>query len=580
MLTRREYGQLLFGGKQYAGSSGGGGTTVSVRRGTLTADTTADEATGKISASIVIDGDTEPGLYTVDFQMKQGQRVVLLFFGGQALVLPISSVLLGLANDYADAGDAAVIEQSKQAAIEAAGDAITEEVNEQFDGLYDDYTAFKQTHALTDEQITSQISDVAEDAGQALEASSTAVQTVNSFQTTVNEKFTALDGDVLDMQSDIQQNAEAITTEVMNRQTAVNGALSEAKTYTDTTANGIQTSIANTYQTKEGMSSYATTAYVDSTSESIEQTFTLSLAEKGKTYVGKPSPPYHEGDVWIDAENGIAYTCTRDRLSGSYLSSDWTESDAFVSTIIRNSVNGVEVGKANSGYKTRLSAYSMDVFNESGNSVASYGSTARIGLESSNNIQVSSAGIDFCARNGSASVRVRQNVGTSYIEALGSASLNIGSFNDGTGNLILGSHSPAVLHNYDSTLKDNSNVFSSQSMGYLLGAARLYANASGTQGSFTLSVSASNYSLLEFVYGDGTRLMTKRIYNADGEVVSLDRIVHGAGVVYMGANVYSVSGTSVSLLTANSGQAFVDASGSCGVDQVPKLYVYQVIGWR
>lgn len=489
MRTRREFGQLIFGGSssiptaQRYGVYGGG--NASCQRGTTTKDSW-EPSPGKYRTEILIDGNDTPGEYNCDMPIASGTRVVVLMFSTQAVILPISSLILDAASQDAAAQDADVRK---------------------------------------------------------------------------------------DLSDEITKRGEVIKAD----------AVQDSKLYTDQTVNSLSTTIADTYQSKSDMGSYATTSDLTQTSEEITATFTQSLATKGRTYVGQPTPPYYEGDVWIDAENGVAYECASTRESGSYSQSDWSASKSFVSTIIRNSVNGVEVGKVDSGYKTRLSAYSMDVLNGSGNSVASYGDIARIGLENSTNIQVSSDGIDF-DKNGNTALRISQNLGSSYIKAVGSAGMNVGCFDKGTGVLILGSHdSAAVLHNYDKTFKDSSSSYMDYSTTALLGASRLYQNGSGTQGSFTLSIDASYFSFLEFVYGDGSRIMTKRIYNPDGETFAIDRTVYSSAntELHIGVNVYSISGKAVNLVSANSGGGIFSTSSNYILsDQNYFLRVYQVIGWR
>lgn len=84
MTTRLAYSKKLFGGAQ---GKAGSDWSCSVRRGTLVSDTWEDPERG-IRASILIDGNEEPSEFGTDWAMSAGRRVVLLFFGVQALVLP------------------------------------------------------------------------------------------------------------------------------------------------------------------------------------------------------------------------------------------------------------------------------------------------------------------------------------------------------------------------------------------------------------------------------------------------------------------------------------------------------------
>ncbi len=124
MRTRREHGALLYGGSKgraaaYGGAGGGAGC--SLARGTVVED--ASVQGGRLTARILMDGDEEPGAYAADFAMQAGQRVAVLMFGAQSLVLPIASLLLQQAGDSA-AGMIADAKTELEESIDAAGEAI------------------------------------------------------------------------------------------------------------------------------------------------------------------------------------------------------------------------------------------------------------------------------------------------------------------------------------------------------------------------------------------------------------------------------------------------------------------------
>lgn len=459
MRTRRELGKLLFGNPGSASMSSQSRYSpkqASVQRGTLSEETF--EQDGRILASILIDGDENPGRYTVDMHMHAGQRVVLLFFGGQALVLPISSLILG------------------QAASTAGGmiqDAKTE------------------------------------------------------------------------LETEIEQAGEQIKKDAVQESTAsVDGKLQENKAE-------IEQWVADTYQSKSDMGSYATTSALKQTSEEITATFTQSLNAKGKTYVGQPSPPYSAGDVWIDPAEGISYTCTSSRSSGGYQESDWEEHDAFVSAFVRSDYDGVTVGKSESGWMARISTRgTFDVLNDSGRVVAQFGQSS-----SKTYVTTQSGGIEMR-------------------DVLGAAVVSCGDEQ-----VVLSAMQGAYSNCEYITLPTASSTNYTK----LFGSTILYSNDSGTQGSFVLSVSAERYAFIDFVYGDGTRMMASRVFSPNGKTTSLARTVYSSsgGQLHFGANVYSVSGTSVSILPEYSAQAWVGTNGECAANPSGNLLrVYQVIGWR
>lgn len=86
---------------------------------------------------------------------------------------------------------------------------------------------------------------------------------------------------------------------------------------------------------------------------------------KSQVFTEQPSPPYQEGDLWVQGANGDIYRCVTSRSSGSYNSSDWdraskyTDDSAlndwingeFASTI--QNVRGQIDGKADTYYQAR-----------------------------------------------------------------------------------------------------------------------------------------------------------------------------------------------------------------------------------
>lgn len=456
MRTRREFGQLIFGGSssiptaQRYGVYGGG--NASCQRGTTTKDSW-EPSPGKYRTEILIDGNDTPGEYNCDMPIAASTRVVVLMFSTQAVILPISSLILNAASQDAAAQDADVRK---------------------------------------------------------------------------------------DLSDEITKRGEVIKAD----------AVQDSKLYTDQTVNSLSTTIADTYQSKSDMASYATTSQLEQTSEDITSTFTASLNEKGKTYIGQPSPPYNVGDVWIEPDTGMSYTCTTARESGSYSSSDWTKHDAFVSSIIRQDVDGITVGNSMTDYEARVSASGrFQVLKGSMSVLDMYasGSTAIIG-------------------NGNS------NLSSLQIQSYGSNAM-----------LKMSAETGVVVSAMNGLRTSVSNVsIPSRDEGKVLGGTLLYSNPSGTQGSISLSMSASTFNVLEFVYGDGSRYLTGRLYSPNGKTVSLSRNVYSTETseLHMATNVYSVSGSSVSLLTSYCSQGSIRANGTCVANQSGVLLrVYQVIGW-
>lgn len=92
------------------------------------------------------------------------------------------------------------------------------------------------------------------------------------------------------------------------------------------------------------------------------------------------------------------------------------------------------------------------------------------------------------------------------------------------------------------------------------GGTVLYTSNTGTgaNNTFPLSSSAANFDLLDFVFTDGTRYYTERLYAPNGKDFSLSRSVVSGSSIYHNAMMGSVSGTTVTL----GAEAQIYASGN------------------
>lgn len=458
MRTRREFGQLIFGGSssiptaQRYGVYGGG--NASCQRGTTTKDSW-EPSPGKYRTEILIDGNDTPGEYNCDMPIASGTRVVVLMFSTQGVILPISSLILDAASQDAAAQDADVRK---------------------------------------------------------------------------------------DLSNEITARGEGIKAD----------AVQDSKLYTDQTVNSLSTTIADTYQSKSDMASYATTSQLEQTSENITSTFTASLNEKGKTYIGQPSPPYNVGDVWIEPETGMSYTCTTARETGSYSSSDWTKHDAFVSSIIRQDVDGITVGNSMTDYEARVSASGrfqilykskdlLDIFGNGGNVFIANAWQGNSGTE-----------LVLQSYNGNSHVRV----GDQRVY-----------FTSPTGTFQTPSTS---IYDY----AELGNVTR------LLGGVVLYNNSSGNSGTVTTDYYITSYAMLEIVFLDGGgRQNTVRVHEPkSGRTCTMSRVVYGGSTVYVTTDVLSITSNGITRSSSNRGFANVSNEGNY-VSTSTELKITQIIGW-
>ena len=190
--------------------------------------------------------------------------------------------------------------------------------------------------------------------------------------------------------------------------------------------------------------------YVDSTT--LTQTahdLTLAIDEKAQVFTSTPTPPYYVGDLWTQGPNGEIYRCKTNRLSGNYTASDWekasdytddTTANAEVSNrtmLIRSFAGGTITAYQGNSYGVYTNASgSVDIVTLSWSgstpsitdTLATYGSTTRIGSTSSSNIRLGSSAMDFYVGS---SMRGRIGYSSSsdtfYINQWGYSDLEIGS---------------------------------------------------------------------------------------------------------------------------------------------------------
>lgn len=262
-MSRRDYAVKLFGKTEASASASRsyysvsssimqnqyGQTGTVSRYGTVIGD--SYEVDGKRYVKVLIDGSTEPAILPCNSTYKDKDRVFVEYVGNKVYINVVSDN---------------IVSDAASKAVEEVGNVISDEVAAEIQPIKDDFESFKQDHQLTDEQINSSISDVVSTADAALKASSSAVQTVDAFQTTVNQKFESYDQGVIELDTRITQTENAIQTEVSDRTEAVSGALQEAKSYTDqqadiisqTVESNVTNSIGDTYATKSELSQTST----------------------------------------------------------------------------------------------------------------------------------------------------------------------------------------------------------------------------------------------------------------------------------------------------------------------------------
>ncbi len=423
--------------------------------------------------------------------------------------------------------------------IETKGAEIQESVKKDVDKVQGDLDAFKQTHTMTDADITTSITsnnntlnakiegvqtDLTENYAKKTEVSAS----IDGLRTEVSENYvnsSTLGAETSKLQSQITQNATAIATEVTDRKTAVSGAVSESKAYTDQQADSISSTVEKNVMNSVG-ETYATKSEVTQTASGLEVKITSA----------------------VDTANDAAKTAT------DYL---------------KYSTDGLEIGNDNLNANVLINSTSVNIRNGSQN-MASFHSN----------------GVNFYNTSGVDIANITARSGITDYSGGSDNSVRI----TGQDGLILNNYgSPAVLYNqnYPFPLTANSNVGSN--ITYLAGGKCLYANTSGSNGSISLKLSTSmdvsNYKWMDIFFTDGNRHYSQRVPNpASGGTFSLFSIVYNptinGGSFYTHVNMYTWTARGITI--GNGGQGFFNGNNQCGDFQVasPLLKITQVIGWR
>ena len=69
-----------------------------------------------------------------------------------------------------------------------------------------------------------------------------------------------------------------------------------------------------------------------------------TAASKRRVFVVEPTPPYEVGDLWTQGVSGDLMRCVKERLSGSYVSSDWEKASKYTDD---TKVNNLQIGGIN-----------------------------------------------------------------------------------------------------------------------------------------------------------------------------------------------------------------------------------------
>lgn len=450
--------------------------------------------------------------------------------------------------------------------IDTKGAEIEESVKKDVDKVQKDLDSFKETHKMTDDDITTSItsnnnelnakiegvqSDLTENYAKKTEVSAS----IDGLRTEVSENYvnsSTLGEETSKLQSQITQNATAISTEVSDRKTAVSGAVSDSKAYTDQKADSISSTVEQNVMNAVG-ETYATKSEVKQTSDGLEVKITSA--------VGTANDAKTAADSAADDASTALTTANSAKTAASKAAKTATD-------YLKYSSSGLEIGNANLDANVLINSTSVNVRNGSQN-LASF----------------ESGGVNFYNSSGT---NIASITALSGISEYAGGSDNTVRITGQSGLILNNFGSPTVLYNQNNPFPLTANSTIGSNITYLAGGVCLYANTSGSNGSINLKLSTSrnvsNYKWMDIFFKEGasgTRNFCQRVSNpASGKGFSLFRIVHNNdGTYYVAVNMYTWTARGMTIGAA--GQGYFNTSNQCGqAGDGGQLYITQVIGWR
>ena len=442
--------------------------------------------------------------------------------------------------------------------IKTKGEEIQASVKKDVDKVQGDLDAFKQTHTMTDADITTSITsnnntlnakiegvqtDLTENYSKKTEVSAS----IDGLRTEVSENYvnsSTLGTETSKLQSQITQNATAIATEVTDRKQAVSGAVSESKAYTDQQADSISSTVEKKVMNSVG-ETYATKSEVTQTASGLEVKITSA----------------------VDTANSAKTTATNANATANAAKTAASNAAKTATDYLKYSSAGLEVGNANLDANVLIAPTGVNIRN---------GETTCADF--------TSEGINFYRTDGSNLLSFIPHSGMATIQSTAGVSLCLDSKTSIQLNN-MGTKNPPVLNNNTPfIITANGNI--ANNVTYLTGGICLYANTSGTNGSINLKLSTSrdvsNYRWMMIFYkddGSPARCYSQIIPNPSaGSRFSLFRQVYGVDTYYTGVQMYTWTARGITL-NAN-GAGWFSESNQCGGESRATLFITQVIGWR
>lgn len=185
--------------------------------------------------------------------------------------------------------------------------------------------------------------------------------------------------------------------------------------------------------------------------------------------------------------------------------------------------------------------------------------------------------------NGKAALYVRKNTGSVWYPAITLDTTSGGSWSIGNYNSENLQFSWASKANRDSSTNSTTIVNLPNNPGTIPVPIQLYYNATGTDGTVTLSQTAANFNYLRIYFkknGDTNACASTDLYSPNGKKATLIVSNVSSSIAQLTWKIVTVSGTSITVSSQNYWNRDMSSGSMSGSTSDAKVYIYRVEGWK
>lgn len=517
----------------------------------------SDSANGLVTIDMggaVTSGNGQQGVeVSTTVVVKKGQTVIVQNSGGSLVVIGVIGGEDGLKDD---------LEQDITDQIVQAGEDLEKVVIEELKPIQDSFDQFKQDHQLTDEEITteitntktelgSQISGAIETADAAYSATTTLSQTVDQIQSTAEEHYEVYDKGFVNLESSISQTATDIRAEVSKELYNEDGtAKYTTKSDLELAEDEISASVEGTVM--EQVDGKINGALYDEEGNAIYTSKSdLSLNNKELSLTIK--------QTYIDPVENTANNANTTANNANNTANDAMDAVEEIETYIKQTIYGIDVGDSSDDLFARVSpdpAFKI--------------MSGTPGTSATSIFSISYANYKTTI-NGNTNKALELSAGTASSSNSPKVKLQDGiELDGGSGSIYLNATSSAV---YKDTA--SKSFLSSSGDSVVVGAKLLFSGSKS--GSVSLNTSSSSFAMMTIVYSDGSRQMSQTVYSPSGKSVALFRSVNNGSTTYLQSEIVTISGSTIS--RGLCGQVDIKNSAYPSVDSSVRFTIEYVIGW-